>query len=147
MKPRSLASSQTGSRGQDVRQASMTSRYGLALGPIHSRRSRIRASTGSGMVAPPGYSSRSEDSLHEQPLAAERPGGSAAARSAVGWKRKLGSGRRAPLESISNNRLPRLELSGDGDLHDACLTVPHEEPVTRFGALLQLPSILGELCE
>src|ERR1043166_3465827 len=51
MKPRSWASSQTGSRGQDVRQASMTSRYGLPFGPIHSSRSRINASTGSRFIA------------------------------------------------------------------------------------------------
>src|SRR5713101_2304860 len=46
MKPRSLASSHTGRRGQDVRQASITSAYGRGLGPIHSSRLRIKASTG-----------------------------------------------------------------------------------------------------
>src|SRR6516164_7772556 len=51
MRPRSLASSQTGRRGHDVRQASMTSRYGLPSGPIHSSRSRVRASTGLGIIA------------------------------------------------------------------------------------------------
>src|SRR5262245_26426744 len=50
MKPRSLASSQIGSRGQEVRHASMTSEYALDRGPIHSRRSRINASTGSANV-------------------------------------------------------------------------------------------------
>ena len=45
MKPRSVASSQTGSRGHDVRQASMVSAYGRWPGPIHSSRSRIRLST------------------------------------------------------------------------------------------------------
>jgi len=44
-KPRSLASSHTVRRGHDVRQASMTSAYGRASGPIHSRRSRTRAPT------------------------------------------------------------------------------------------------------
>ena len=43
--PRSLASSQMGNRGQDVRQAAMTSEYGLGREPIHSRRSSINAST------------------------------------------------------------------------------------------------------
>jgi hypothetical protein len=45
MKPRSFASSHTGSRGHEVRHASSTSPYGRGLGPIHSRRSRIRLST------------------------------------------------------------------------------------------------------
>jgi hypothetical protein len=45
MKPRSFASSHTGSRGHEVRHASSTSAYGRGLGPIHSRRSRIRLST------------------------------------------------------------------------------------------------------
>jgi hypothetical protein len=44
MKPRSFASSQTGSRGHEVRHASSTSAYARGLGPIHSRRSRIRLS-------------------------------------------------------------------------------------------------------
>jgi uncharacterized protein (TIGR03435 family) len=43
--PRSFASSQTGSRGQDVRHASMTSSYVLSRTVSQSRRSRIRAST------------------------------------------------------------------------------------------------------
>ena len=45
MKPRSVASSQTGSRGQEVRQASITSAYARGFGPIHSRRSKMRLST------------------------------------------------------------------------------------------------------
>jgi hypothetical protein len=45
MKPRSVASSHTGKRGHDVRHASSTSAYGRGLGPIHSRRSRIKVST------------------------------------------------------------------------------------------------------
>src|SRR5687767_9655968 len=45
MKPRSVASSQTGRRGHEVRHASIVSRYGRSPGPIHSRRSRIRLST------------------------------------------------------------------------------------------------------
>src|SRR2546430_13585016 len=45
MNPRSVASSQTGKRGQDVRHASSTSAYGRGLGPIHSSRSMIRVST------------------------------------------------------------------------------------------------------
>jgi len=44
---RSVASSQTGSRGHEVRHASMTSAYDLGWGAIHSRRSRIKACTGS----------------------------------------------------------------------------------------------------
>jgi hypothetical protein len=51
MKPRSFASSHTGSRGHDVRQASSTSAYGRGFGPIHSRRSRIRLSTASSRVS------------------------------------------------------------------------------------------------
>jgi len=47
MNPRALASSQTGRRGHDVRHASMTSAYGRCCGPIHSSRSRIRASSDS----------------------------------------------------------------------------------------------------
>jgi hypothetical protein len=35
-----------GRRGQDVRQASIISAYGRGLGPIHSSRLRINASTG-----------------------------------------------------------------------------------------------------
>jgi hypothetical protein len=50
-KPRSLASSHTGKRGHDVRQASSTSGYGREPGPIHSRRSRIRDSTVSDIEA------------------------------------------------------------------------------------------------
>ena len=45
MKPRSFASSHTGSRGHEVRHASSTSAYARGLGPIHSRRSTIRLST------------------------------------------------------------------------------------------------------
>jgi hypothetical protein len=45
MNPRSLASSQTGRLGHEVRHDSITSAYGRGSGPIHSRRSRIRAST------------------------------------------------------------------------------------------------------
>ena len=50
--PRELASSQTGSRGQDVRQASSTSAYGRGSAPIHSRRSTTNASTGSDITTP-----------------------------------------------------------------------------------------------
>jgi hypothetical protein len=63
MNPRSFASSQTGSRGHDVRHASITSAYGRALGPIHSRRSRIRLST----VSATGIY---EDNRHRAALAA-----------------------------------------------------------------------------
>src|SRR6185369_3780412 len=49
MKPRWLASSQTGRRGHEVRHASRTSAYGRGPGPIHSRRSRINGSIGSDM--------------------------------------------------------------------------------------------------
>ena len=52
MKPRSLASSQTGRRGHDVRHASRTSTYGRGPGPNHSRRSSTRSSTLSVIVAP-----------------------------------------------------------------------------------------------
>jgi hypothetical protein len=51
MKPRSFASSHTGSRGHDVRQASSTSAYGRGFGPIHSRRSRTRLSRASSTVS------------------------------------------------------------------------------------------------
>ena len=54
MNPRSVASSQTGRRGHDVRHASMVSAYGRWPGPIHSSRSRIRLST----VSDTGRSSR-----------------------------------------------------------------------------------------
>lgn len=53
MKPRSIASSQTGRRGQEVRHASITSEYGLDPDPIHSSRSSIRASTGSDNATSP----------------------------------------------------------------------------------------------
>src|ERR1051326_1153063 len=51
MNPRSLASSQTGRRGQEVRHASITSKYGFDSAPIHSSKSSIRASTGSDNAA------------------------------------------------------------------------------------------------
>ena len=58
MKPRSFASSHTGSRGHEVRNASSTSAYARGLGPIHSRRSRIRLST---MSATEPYEHRSRE--------------------------------------------------------------------------------------
>jgi hypothetical protein len=48
MNPRALASSHTGSRGHEVRHASITSAYGRWSGPIHESRSRIKLSTVSG---------------------------------------------------------------------------------------------------
>jgi hypothetical protein len=47
MRRRSTASSQTVSRGHDVRQASITSSYGLARGASQAKKSKIRASIGS----------------------------------------------------------------------------------------------------
>ncbi len=49
-RPRSVASSQTGSLGQDVRQASIVSRYVRSLRTTHSTRSRMRFSTESVML-------------------------------------------------------------------------------------------------
>src|SRR5262245_61925504 len=51
MNPRSFASSHTGNRGQEVRQASRTSAYGRDSAPIHSSKSTISASTGSDIIA------------------------------------------------------------------------------------------------
>jgi hypothetical protein len=64
MKPRALASSHTGRRGQDVRQASSTSAYGLGRWPIHSSRSRIKGSTVSGMTTSVADSVSSLDSRY-----------------------------------------------------------------------------------
>src|SRR6476659_6194626 len=74
MKPRSVASSHTGRRGQDVRHASITSLYGRVFGPIHSSRSRISESTVSDIFV---YLSTSSSSQHRNNLvsAERRPSG------------------------------------------------------------------------